>query len=100
MRLPALGLTRRVAVPTAGLPVAGRLALTVRPEDIVLGGDGQPGALQGVISGQAYLGAAMRYLIAVGELTMIASLPCRVGQPAALRAGRQGLAGLARHPGR
>ncbi len=76
VRLPELGLTRHVP---AAAP-AGRLALTVRPEDVVLMPADQPGALQGVVSGQAYLGAAMRYLVAVGEMTVMATVPCGVGQ--------------------
>jgi spermidine/putrescine ABC transporter ATP-binding subunit len=78
LRLPALGLTRRVRarVPLA----AARIALTVRPEDVTLGRPSDVAPLIGTITGQAYLGAAMRYVVDTGGTTMIATVPCRVGE--------------------
>lgn len=78
VRLPGLGLVR--CLPAVAPPSAA-VAVTVRPEDIMVSAGHGAAAVDGIVSGQAYLGAAMRYLVTAGGMTLIATVACRVGEP-------------------
>lgn len=85
-RLPMLGITRNVTNASVSSR-ADRIALSIRPDDVILNRPNGEADLTGIIVGETFLGGAVRYSIQLRSLFLTANVRCKVGAAAPFALG-------------